>query len=315
MFNLNNLVKCNPMRFVFFIVAAVVAIVVGVVVLRFNEPPAPSPQIVQPQPVKEVSVKTVNVLVARVDIPVGTTIDGSMVDTQPYPENLISSDFITSNDNGGGGVIGKITRSPIRARENFKKNMLANPNDPGFLSYGLPAGMRAVTVSIDAISGVAGYVFPGDRVYVMFVHSSFKDKQASRGQLSVAEVIAPNVRVLAVGERDTSPAPANGEGGNKPPANPQQPAAAAKNVTLEVSDALTQRIRLAEKNGSLSLSLRSIHDDNAVSPAPTTIGDLSRVDGGAGLLIVRGPGGSGNGKITANDGLSDIMPAGSPNNR
>lgn len=299
------------MRFVFFIVAAVVAIVVGVVVLRFNEPPAPAPQIVQAQAVKEVNIKTVDVLVAKADIPVGTVVDNSMVDTQPWPENLVLSNFVSASEEGG--VVGKVVRAPIQAREPFIRSKLANPNDPGFLSAGLPAGMRAVTVAIDSISGVAGYVFPGDRVDVMFTHASFTDKQASKGQLSVAEVIAPNVRVLAVGEREiVSAAPPSGGEGGRPPANPQQPPSASKNVTLEVSDALAQHIRLAEKNGSLSLSLRSIRDDNAASPSPTTIGDLSRVAGGAGLLIVRGPRGA-NGKITADDGLSDAPAAAFPN--
>ena len=286
------------MRFVFFVVAAVVAIVVGVVVLRLNETPPPPPPVVQSEPVQEVGIKTVDVLVAKVDVPVGTVIDSTMVDTQPWPQHLVLDSFISSSATDGSGgnlnsVVGRVARSQIQAREPFLKSKLADPNDPGFLSANLPAGMRAITIAIDSISGIAGYVFPGDKVDILFAHPSAGASQSSGGKISVAEVVASNVRVLAVGGREVLAAD------GKQAAAP----ASANNVTIEVSDEIAQHIRLAEKNGNLSLSLRSIKDDKASSPSPTTMSDISKVGGGAALIVVRGPGNNASGKITSSEGL------------
>jgi len=289
------------MRFVFFLVAAVVAIVVGVVVLRFNEAPPPPPVVIQSEPPKDVGIKTVDVLVAKVDIPVGTVIDSTMVDTQPWPEHLVLDSFISvpvgGGASGGGSVVlGKVARSAIQAREPFIRSKLADPNDPGFISASLPSGMRAITLPIDAISGVAGYVFPGDHVDVLFSHGASINEQSGSGKASVSEVVAANVRVLAVGGRESSVPSSDGS-------KPASSNSSANNVTIEVSDENVQRIRLAEKNGNLSLSLRSIRDDNSSSPSPTTLVDITKVGGGAGLIVVRGPGSNG-GKITSSEGLS-----------
>lgn len=288
------------MRFVFFIVAAVVVIVAGVVVLRLNQTPPEPPPVAQAEAPKEVNIETVDVLVARSDIQVGAVVDNSMVDVQPWPKHLVLNGFIT-NAPESGGVVGKIVRSPIQAREPFIKTKLANPNDPGFLAAGLPAGMRAITISIDSITGVGGYVFPGDHVDVLFTHNlAGGDKGQSSGKASVSEVVAPNVRVISVGERAVV----------DPNSGGAKDAASAKSVTVEVSEEFVQRIRLAEKNGFLSLVLRSIKDDNSNVPSPSTLSELSKVSGGAGMLIVRGPGGNGNGKITATEGLSSDDSAG-----
>lgn len=309
-FNLNFVLgEFYPMKFVFFVIAAVVAIFVGVVVLRFNETPPAPPPVVQSEPSRDVAINTVDVLVAKVDVPVGTVIDSTMVDTQPWPQHLVLDNFISASPASAGAevgsygaVLGKVSRSSIQAREPFVKSKLADPNDPGFISAGLPSGMRAITIPVDSISGVAGYVFPGDHVDILFSHPSKASVNPLNDGFSVSEVVAANVRVLAVGVRQLPPSP----GENEKVQNSSQPVGVSDSVTIEISDGLVQHIRLAEKNGSLSLALRSIKDDNSTSPLPTTLGDISRVSDGAALIVVRGPGkGSGSdGKITSSDGLA-----------
>ncbi len=295
------------MRFIFFIVVAVVAVLAGVVALQMSGGEQTTPQaVVQPQSAGEVSIKTADVLVAKADLPVGTIIDQSMVDIQPWPEHLVLNGFVLSTQ-GASDVVGKVVRSAVQAREPFLKSKLANPNDPGFLAAGLPAGMRAVTVATDTVSGVAGFVFPGDRVDLLFTHGiSNISGKASTGKDSVAEVLAPNVRVLAVNLREAAASNGNGDEGGKPAA-----VQAPSSVTIEVSEAVAQQVRLAEKNGHISLSLRSIHDENSTVPAPTALTDLSKASSvdkakGAELIVVRGPGRNG-GKITSDVGVSSSI--------
>ncbi len=273
------------MKFIFFSIIAVVALVAAVIAFRYTDTPAPTTTVQGEVVSREINVKTADVLMARTNIPVGTIITSSMIEKQPWPENLIMESFVTG-DQGGQEIVGKVARSPLSAHEPFMKSKLANPNDPGFLAAGLPTGMRAITIATDVVTGIAGFIFPGDRVDILYTHENLSDNSKSAGKPDITEVLGSNIRVLAVNLREGDP--------NKP--NPVAPA----NVTLEVTDSMAQLVRLAEKNGTLSFALRSIHDDNVTSPNPSNIGDLSHTSG---LLVVRGPGNAG-GKITSVEAMS-----------
>lgn len=276
------------MKFIVYLVVTIVAIVAGVVAFRVAEP---EPKPVEPAPAEVVTtvksdleIKTSDVLVAKVDIPVGTVVEKSMIDVQPWPQNLVVDNFILG-ENAAQEVLGRIVRSAISAREPFIKSKLANPSDPGFLAAALPVGTRAVTIATDAVSGVAGFVFPGDRVDLLFSHR-VSDGDNTSGNPNAVEVLASNLKVLAVNVRDN---------------NVNAPAGAPSSLTVEASEALAQQIRLAERNGTLSFSLRSIHDDKPSNAKPTGIDDLSNLSAvSPSTLVVRGPGAAG-GKITITD--------------
>lgn len=289
------------MRFAILLVVAVVAVVIAVAVSQYNKTestPVVQPVVQEVVPARE-NLKTANVLFAKTTIPVGTEITDAMVDIQPYPEHLVLQGFVVS---GADEVVGKVARSTIQAQTPFIKSQLANKNDPGFLAGALPAGMRAITIATDAVSGLAGYVFPGDRVDVVFAHDipgEVSGSHPASGHPELAEVLVSGVRVLAVNVRDVNP--------NNPPQS-----ATPTSVTLEVSDADAQRIRLAERLGTLSLALRSVNDGDVPAPTPTRLIDLSHADMaapvtamGGGVLIVRGPGAHGAG-ITANHAIGGV---------
>ncbi len=228
--------------------------------------------VVEPRIVKE-EVPTELVLVARSPIPVGTPLKPEMLDRQPWPKHLIVGDFIIS-DGQDSDVSGMVTRAPFQANEPIIRTKLANPSDPSFLAAWVRDGMRAVTVSVDGISGVAGFIYPGDHVDVILTHnvpvnkdpasadSSTKDKT-----MPLSEVMIQDVKVLAVDQKYST--------------EPGQLPTAPNSVTIEVSPVDAQKIRLAENNkGSISLALRGIKkDENAESaflPRPVGVADLSR---------------------------------------
>jgi pilus assembly protein CpaB len=212
-------------------------------------------------------IPTVDILVARRDLPIGTIVAEGDVDVQSWPQNLVLPDFVTqSKEQMNTELYGMVVRTPFKAREPLIKTKLANPNDPSFLAASLPKGMRAVTITADAISGVAGFIYPGDKVDVLISHEVqlAKDDDELAAADPIAEILVSNVKVLAVNQKAT----AHGEEG------PQLPSS----VTLEVSQADAQKLRLAEKHGELSLSLRSIEDmDEVDTVKPTGIADLSRI--------------------------------------
>ena len=249
------------MRFLLLLVAAVIAVIAGAMVLQLTNKntalPAPVPVVAAPA--ESVVVPTVDVLVARVPVAAGTRITEDMLDTQPWPENLVLKDFIVKGS-PGADVVGKVARSAFQARETLISSKLANANDSGFLAAHLPAGMRAVTIATDVVSGVAGFVYPGDHVDVLFTHNipgrlavSPAGGVNNGDKPAYAEVLIPNAIVLAINLRD---APARDDGQKA-----ALPAAVTPtSVTLQVSVADAENIRLAEKAGTLSVALRSLQD-------------------------------------------------------
>lgn len=246
-------------------------------------------------------VNTVEVLVARQPIEVGTIVDESMIDKQPWPEHLVADGFVTTTSRTN--LVGMVARSSIQAREPFLLSKLANPNDANFMAASLAPGMRAVTIGTDAVTGVAGYLFPGDRVDVVLTHSvpekilarSLGTDDAEVGEFGgvklapdgsrapgagvgtnldpiVSEVLVSNVRVLAVNVRTN----VSKEGQSSVSLTPT-------NVSLEIPKADVQRVRLAEKNGTLSLSLRPLQDAKDIKAQadigfPTGLKDITRVE-------------------------------------
>lgn len=297
------------MRLLLLLVAAVIAVLAGVAALQLSTPPeAPGAAAVVAQATQQ-NVNTVDVLVARGPIPVGTVITADMFDKQPWPENLVLQGFITATG-PNANIAGKVTRSPFQAREPLIISKLANKEDSGFLAASLPAGMRAVTIATDAVSGVAGFVFPGDRVDLVFTHNIPKKLKAEEGasapgmqqgggggdNAGFAEVLAANVPVLAVNIREAS-SPADAAVGAMATANGGSAAMTTtpSSMTLQVSDLQAEKIRLAEKVGTLSIALRSVNDRNNTNPSqPADLLSLTQLDTeqaaptGDTLKVVRG---------------------------
>ncbi len=273
------------MRFVALLVAAIVAVVAGIFALQVSR----KTQDVAVQKVAQQTpaVTTVEVIVARQPIEVGTILEESMIDKQPWPSHLVLEGFITS-DSKDANLVGRVARSAFQANEPITRNKVANPNDPSFLAANLPPGMRAITLATDAISGVAGYIFPGDRIDIVMTHNIPTDIRNRSQRVfrpsekpDISEVLVADVRVLAVNVRQ----PGGKEASSSTPSS----------ITVEVSEKDAQSIRLAEKVGALSLALRPLKSDGEVAAAPVQLPSLTQVNsasgsGYAGVRIIRGAG-------------------------
>ena len=209
------------------------------------------------------------VLVATVALPVGTIIQPTAFRWQRWPAELVDpANYIIKGKANTEELVGTVVRNAITAGQPITQGVLVRPGDRGFLAAALGPGMRAVTVSVDGKAGVAGFVFPGDRVDLMLAQSVEGDGQP----LKTAETVIRNLRVLATDQRSAPPDVAatklEGEG---------QPDVRTFNlVTLEVTPRLAEKIAVAQSLGTLSLSLRSIADnqmelDNAIASGTVTL--------------------------------------------
>jgi pilus assembly protein CpaB len=147
-------------------------------------------------------------------------------------------------------LLGTVVRFPITAGEPVTQGALVAPGDRGFLAAALGPGMRAVTIVVSAKTGVAGFVFPGDRVDLMLTQTV---KGGGDGEpLKVTETVLRNLRVLAT---DQSTESETVEG--------KTVVRAFRTVTLEVTPRIAEKIAVSETLGALSLSLRSIADNQS----------------------------------------------------
>lgn len=195
---------------------------------------------VQRIPVREVEVKSYYVAVAARALPMGTMVLASDVKLVAWP----ASSPVT----GGYSKLEEVTNrgliSSVSENEPLTSTKLAAPEAGAGLSPTIVAGMRAISVKVNEVIGVAGFVVPGTRVDLVVTIS---DREASQSR-----VVVTNVQVLTAGTKYDQEQAKDGK--------PVQTGV----VTLLVTPDDAERIALASSQGSIMLTLR-----NPLDTAPT----------------------------------------------
>jgi pilus assembly protein CpaB len=216
------------------------------------------------------SIAMTEVLVAAIDLPVGSSVTGEQLKWQPWPKQAVSELMITRDrmPNGVEDTAGSISRAPSLAGEPIRRDKMIKGANGGFMSAVLPSGKRAVAINIvsSGARSAGGFILPNDRVDVM---RTGRDDDATRSRQSetfATETILPNIRVLAIGQNVQE---RNGE-----------KVVVGETATLELEPRQAELIMMAQRSGELSLALRSLADANKTEEAPAQRED-------AGLTIVR----------------------------
>lgn len=200
----------------------------------------------QTQQVQVQQAPTEAVLVAAANLPTGLFIKEEHLRWQKWPADAVDPNYLQQQTTSLDLVVGSVVRRGISAGEPIIPGKIVKPGDRGFLAAVLKPGMRAVTFGISETSGVAGMVFPGDRVDMLLTHelpgSTGEDGNVRRA----SETVLENVRVLAIGRRldDQSEEPVSG-----------------KTATVEVTPKQAEMVAVLVDLGRVSLSLRSLADE------------------------------------------------------
>ncbi|KPF93815.1 pilus assembly protein CpaB [Novosphingobium sp. AAP83] len=203
------------------------------------------------------------VLVAQRALPIGTIITADSINFQAWPEDMVKDVYFVEGEADMQKLLGTVVRNPITAGEPLTKGNLVAPGDRGFLAAALGAGMRAVTISVSARTGVAGFVFPGDYVDLVLTQTVQGGGGVDGGALRTSETIMKNMRVLAT---DQSTEQEMVEGKTR--------VRAFSTVTVEVTPKMAEKIAVAQTLGTISLSLRSIADNAAELEQAIASGDV-----------------------------------------
>jgi pilus assembly protein CpaB len=190
---------------------------------------------VQRLPGKTVSIPTRPVVVAAADLDIGAELTREDVRIIDWPANAMPANAISDPKE----VIGRGIVLPLIQNEPILPMKLASKESGSGLPPAIPPGLRAVSVRVNEVIGVAGYVLPGTRVDVVATVSP-----TGQSTDMTSKVILTNVQVLAAGtkiERDTDR--------NKP-----MPVSV---VTLLVDPEEAERLTLASTEGKIQLALRN----------------------------------------------------------
>lgn len=190
----------------------------------------------------EAATPSREVVVAARDLPVGTIVLREDVELMEWPGGSIPEGFATQV----GEVVGHGLIVEVRRNEPMLAWKLADKEAGGGLSIVIPEGMRAVSVEVDEVVGVAGFVLPGTRVDVLVTVMPGTDRR----QITT-RIILQNVRALAADQQYQQDL--NGE--------PQYVTVVTLLVTPEDAEALT----LAATEGRIQLALRNTLDAAEVS--------------------------------------------------
>lgn len=201
------------------------------------------------QKARPVSAQTI--VVASRQLRFGNELSASVLREMPWPADAVPQGAFRSIPEvltAGKRVV----LTAIEANEPVLASKITGLGQRATLSATIGEGHKAVTIRVNDVDGVAGFVLPGDRVDIMLSRQLEKNS-------AINDVVLKNTRVLAVDQLAD-------ERSDKP--------SVAKAVTLEVDLAGAQKLSLASQVGTLSLALRKAGDQDSTASRPITLADL-----------------------------------------
>jgi pilus assembly protein CpaB len=182
-----------------------------------------------------------NVVVARQEIPLGAKITPEQLTLAQIPNGSVADGAFKKIDQ----VVGRVAITPIGVRETITSMKLAPEGTGGGLSAVIPEGYRAMTVKVDDVVGISGFVMPGSYVDVVAVITP-----QAQGETTgpISKIVLQHIKVLASGAKIDSPE------------NQREPSK-VNAVTLMVTPEEAEKLVLATNEGKLQLVMRNYHDD------------------------------------------------------
>jgi pilus assembly protein CpaB len=198
---------------------------------------------------------TVPIVVAAAALPRGDTVSAQAVAIREYPKDLVPDGAITQIHD----ALQRVALVPLAKGDPLVETKLAAKGLRGLETL-VPKGMRAFTITTSLVSGVAGFILPGNRVDVLLTVTNNGSDDATGGGSTMT--LLQNVEILAVDQRVEAPVE------NR--VDPKE----LRSVTLLVTPDQAERLDLGQNKGTLHLSLRHPGDSSPAVTHIATIKDL-----------------------------------------
>jgi pilus assembly protein CpaB len=216
-----------------FVVAVALGLVVSIYVYRVLQRAAATQQ---------VKVSTIQVVVAVARLPLGSNLQEQDVKTISWPVGAPMTGMFTQAKD----CVGRTLTTPVEENEPILETKLAPLGAGGGMPATIPEGMRAISVAVNDVIGVAGFVQPGTMVDVLVTGSPENSPQ------KLTRTILEDVRVLAAGQKVEQ------DKQGQPQTVPV--------VTLLVTPEQANSLALASNQGKIQLALRNAVDTKKLDP-------------------------------------------------
>jgi len=173
-------------------------------------------------------------------IPVGTVIEPKHISLKILPESISADNTVQNPDD----IYGMITKDTIYVDDIIRSERLLVKGEGSTLASLISENMRAVSIRVDDVVGVAGFLLPGNRVDIL-------NTASGKGGVTT-EVILANIKILAIDQRAASDE-------NKPQL--------VRAITVEVNLEQAESLMTARNKGRLQLALRNPTDSNIIDIA------------------------------------------------
>ncbi|HEV8429624.1 MAG TPA: Flp pilus assembly protein CpaB [Pyrinomonadaceae bacterium] len=181
-----------------------------------------------------------NIVVAKVEIPLGAKVTVEHLTLAPIPNGSAPEGAFRKLEE----VVGRVVITPIGVREPLTSLKLAPEGVGAGLTAVIPEGYRAMTIKVDDIVGVSGFIMPGSYVDIVAVIVPLGQNGAGG---PISKIVLQNIKVLASGAKIDSP-------------QDQRQPNEAKAVTVQVTPKQAEKLVLAANEGKLQLVMRNYGD-------------------------------------------------------
>jgi len=200
---------------------------------------------------EQARLQTVGIVVAVVDIPLGSTINPNQVAVSPWPKESYPKDAIADPKVVGGRIA---LRDFTRGEPVVESKLVPQNKSTGLLSLKIPSGMRGFSVKVNEVVGVGGFIVPDSRVDVVVTTSPSQNSQEK-----ISKIVLEDVRVLAAGQvieqKENKPVTVN-------------------TVTLALLPEEAEKLALAGNDGIIQLVMRNFTDNALVMTGGANKGRL-----------------------------------------
>ncbi len=208
----------------------------------------------QQEAVETPQIELTTVVVATAPLRFGNTLSREHLKVIDWPATAVPEGAFTTIEELINEEEPRVVLQPIEPNEPILLTKVTGPGQRATLSTVIAEGMRAMTIRVNDVAGVAGFVLPGDRVDLLLTREVIENQP-------ITDVLMQNVKVLGIDQRAQAPE--------------EQQADVVKAVTIEVTVEQAQKITLAATVGDLSLALRDVTNVESEAVRTVSLRDLN----------------------------------------
>jgi pilus assembly protein CpaB len=258
----------STLRLSIIMVLLLAATALGLIAYSMNQPKAqvqvaqvPAVQVTEKAPTP--APVSIGYFVAAHPLPRGTLARDDDFTVRPAPSSeSVPAGAILDTPDARVGLRGSLVRNYLDTGSPITSKDVLRPRERGFLASVLAPDSRAISIKVDAASGVSGLIWPGDYVDVVLTQestTSAEKKNPDQQHGTISETVAHNVRVVAIDQEIVQGARADNAAAGK----------VAQTVSLQLAPEQVRKVTVAAELGKLSLAVRAAVDRQDAEDADT----------------------------------------------